>query len=69
MKLKRVGAVHCEVGAGPLWDVMDPSLYFVDVTQALLWRYDRGRETFAKWKMQSMIGSLARGLSEPRYAG
>jgi sugar lactone lactonase YvrE len=38
---------------------MDQSLYFVDVTQALLWRYDPARETFAKWKMQSMIGSLA----------
>jgi sugar lactone lactonase YvrE len=59
MKLKRIGSVHCEVGEGPLWDVMDQSLYFVDATAAVLWRYDPGRETFAKWKMQSMIGALA----------
>src|SRR5690242_20076016 len=59
MKLKRIGTVHCDVGEGPLWDVMDQSLYFVDVTAAVLWRYDPARETFAKWKMQSMIGSLA----------
>jgi L-arabinonolactonase len=59
MKLKRIGTVHCDVGASPLWDVMDQSLYFVDVTAAVLWRYDPARETFAKWKMQSMIGSLA----------
>jgi L-arabinonolactonase len=59
MKLKRIGTVHCDLGEGPLWDVMDQSLYFVDLTAALLWRYDPARETFMKWKMQSMIGSLA----------
>jgi sugar lactone lactonase YvrE len=59
MKLKRIGTVHCDVGEGPLWDAMDQSLYFVDVTAAVLWRYDPARETFARWKMQSMIGSLA----------
>ena len=59
MKLKRIGTVHCDVGEGPLWDVVDQSLYFVDLSAALLWRYDPSRETFAKWKMQSMIGALA----------
>lgn len=59
MKVRRVGTVHCDVGEGPLWDAMDQCLYFVDVTAALLWRYDPARETFARWKMQSQIGSLA----------
>jgi sugar lactone lactonase YvrE len=59
MKLKRIGTVHCDVGEGPLWDVMDQSLYFVDATAAVLWRYDPARETFARWKMQSLIGALA----------
>jgi L-arabinonolactonase len=59
MKLRRVGTVHCVVGAGPVWDVLDQLLYFVDLTSGLLWRYDPARETFAKWKMQSPIGSLA----------
>ncbi len=59
MKVRRIGTVHCALGAGPVWDVVDQSLYFVDLTGALLWRYEPGRETFAKWKMQSPIGSLA----------
>lgn len=59
MKLRRVGTVHCTLGAGPVWDALDQLLYFVDLQGALLWRYDPARETFSKWKMQSPIGCLA----------
>ena len=78
MKLRRIGTVHCDVGEGPLWDVIDQSLYFVDLTAGLLWRYDPTHETFSKWKMQSMIGSLVLRegggavvalLAEPRFDG
>ena len=59
MKLRRIGTIHCEVGEGPLWDVLDQALYFVDVTAQLLWRYEPQGGNFTKWKMPSMIGSLA----------
>ncbi len=59
MKLRRIGTLHCNVGEGPLWDVLDQALYFVDLTAALLWRYEPAGGNFTKWKMPSMIGSLA----------
>jgi sugar lactone lactonase YvrE len=59
MKLRRIGTIHCDVGEGPLWDVLDQALYFVDVTAQLLWRYEPQGGNFTKWKMPSMIGSLA----------
>ncbi len=59
MKMRRIGTIRCTVGEGPLWDVLDQALYFVDVTEQLLWRYEPQGGNFTKWKMPSMIGSLA----------
>ena len=59
MDLRRVGTVHCNVGEGPVWDVAEQALYFVDLTSALLWRYSPASGAFVKWKMPSMIGSFA----------
>ena len=59
MKTRRIGTIRCSVGEGPVWDVLDQALYFVDVTAQLLWRYEPQGGNFTKWKMPSMIGSLA----------
>ncbi|HEV7714763.1 MAG TPA: SMP-30/gluconolactonase/LRE family protein [Steroidobacteraceae bacterium] len=59
MHIQRLGSVHCHVGEGPVWDTAEQALYFVDITQKLLWRYEPSSERFKTWQMPSMIGSLA----------
>ena len=59
MKVRRVGAVRCTVGEGPLWDVAEQALYFVDLVEAKLWRHDPATASFAQWQLPSMTGSIA----------
>ena len=35
---------HCELGENPLWNAHDASLYWTDVPQGRLHRYDSARQ-------------------------
>lgn len=59
MKIERIGTQRCKVGEGPLWDVAEQALYFVDLLDGVLWRHDPGSGEFKRWQMPSGIGSLA----------
>lgn len=59
VEIRRIGAVRCTVGEGPVWDVAGQALYFVDLLARRLWRYDPGVGDFAHWEMPGMIGSMA----------
>ena len=59
MDIERVGDIHCSLGEGPVWDVSEQALYFTDMTQARLWRYDPATAQFRDWKTPGLIGSFA----------
>lgn len=59
MNITRVGSVRCKVGEGPLWDVTEQALYFIDLLGCRVWRYRPASGLFSDWKVPSMIGSLA----------
>jgi sugar lactone lactonase YvrE len=59
VEITRVGQVRCTVGEGPVWDVAEQALYFVDLLGRRLWRYDAGAGDISGWDMPGMIGSLA----------
>ena len=59
MKIKRLGDVHCLVGEGPLWDVAEQALYFIDLLGKILWRYDPVTAVFTRWDAPEIIGSHA----------
>lgn len=59
MRIRRLGDVHCTVGEGPLWDVAEQALYFIDLLGKKLWRYDPANRTFVHWDMPEVIGSHA----------
>jgi L-arabinonolactonase len=59
MNITRVGSVQCKVGEGPLWDVTEQALYFIDLLDCRVWRYRPASGLFRNWKVPSMIGSMA----------
>ena len=58
-KITRIGTVRCTVGEGPVWDIAEQALYFVDLLGRRLWRYEPGAQAMDHWDMPGMIGSMA----------
>jgi len=59
MKISRINTQHCKVGEGPLWDVAEQALYFIDIVGRALHRYDFASGETRSWHMPAVIGSLA----------
>ena len=58
-KITRIGEVRCMVGEGPVWDVAEQALYFVDLLGRRLWRHEPAAGSMDHWDMPGMIGSMA----------
>jgi sugar lactone lactonase YvrE len=59
MRIERVPTVHCMVGEGPVWDVAEQALYFIDIVGKAVHRYDPASERTQSWEVGQMIGSMA----------
>lgn len=59
MKIERVGNVRCKLGEGPVWDVREQALYFVDTLAGTLWRYEPDSAQFQSWQTPGLLGSIA----------
>ena len=59
VEITPLGSVRCKVGEGPLWDVAEQALYFIDLLSKKLWRHDPATGAFRDWDMPGMIGSMA----------
>jgi sugar lactone lactonase YvrE len=59
MKISRVDTAHCRVGEGPLWDVAEQALYFVDIVGRKVHRHDPATDKTRSWELPGLIGSMA----------
>jgi len=59
MKIERLPTVHCMVGEGPVWDIAERALYFIDIVGKAVHRYDPGTEQTRSWAVGQIIGSMA----------
>jgi sugar lactone lactonase YvrE len=59
MRISRVDTAHCLVGEGPLWDVADQALYFVDIVGRKVHRHDPITGATRSWELPGLIGSMA----------
>ncbi len=57
--MQRVGGQSDVLGEGPLWDVAEQALYWVDIRKPAIRRYDGGKRDVTSWSMPEMVGSLA----------
>jgi sugar lactone lactonase YvrE len=59
VKIERVPTVRCMVGEGPVWDVAEQALYFVDIVGKAVHRFDPATEATRSWDVGQIIGSMA----------
>jgi sugar lactone lactonase YvrE len=57
--IQRIGATSDILGEGPIWDVREQALYWVDIRKPAVQRYDWATRTVKSWSMPEMVGSLA----------
>jgi sugar lactone lactonase YvrE len=58
VKISRVRTAHCLVGEGPVWDVTEQSLYFLDIAGRIVHRYDPKTGTTRSWQTPQPVGAM-----------
>ncbi|HYM03607.1 MAG TPA: SMP-30/gluconolactonase/LRE family protein [Stellaceae bacterium] len=59
VEIHRIGATKDRLGEGPLWDVGEQALYWVDSLGAVLHRHHPASGAYRAWQLPGAIGSLA----------
>ena len=59
MKITRLELPRCSVGEGPVWDVAEQALYYIDILQKRVFRWDPASGEHRGWDVPAMIGSMA----------
>ncbi len=59
MKIHRLVAPRCLVGEGPVWDVAQQALYYVDIIGKKVHRHDPATGKSTSWEVPGVIGSMA----------
>jgi len=57
--IEKIGGVKNKLGEGPLWDVAEKALYWIDGSAPAIYRLDPKTNEIKSWKMPKPIGSLA----------
>ena len=59
MKITRLPLPRCSVGEGPVWDQAEQALYYIDILEKRVLRWDPASGDERSWEVPAMIGSMA----------
>ncbi len=59
MKITQVDTPRCIIGEGPVWDVAEQALYFIDILGKKVLRFDPANGETREWAVPDVIGSMA----------
>ena len=59
MRITRLELPRCSVGEGPVWDVAEQALYYIDILEQRVFRWDPASGERRSWGVPAMIGSMA----------
>jgi L-arabinonolactonase len=59
MKIRRLELPRCSVGEGPVWDVAEQALYYIDILEKRVFRWDPAGGDLRTWNVPDVIGSMA----------
>jgi len=59
MQITRLDLPKCQVGEGPVWDVAEQALYYIDILEKRVMRWDPASGDLRGWDVPDMIGSMA----------
>jgi sugar lactone lactonase YvrE len=59
MRITRLELPRCSVGEGPVWDQAEQALYYIDILEKRVLRWDPANGDQRSWDVPAMIGSMA----------
>ncbi|MGC1270377.1 MAG: SMP-30/gluconolactonase/LRE family protein [Croceibacterium sp.] len=59
MRITQADLPKCMVGEGPVWDVAEQALYYIDILAKQVFRWDPATGDLRQWAVPDMIGSMA----------
>lgn len=59
MRITLLDLPRCQVGEGPVWDVAEQALYYIDILEKKVFRWDPASGDLRTWAVPDMIGSMA----------
>lgn len=59
MKIRQIDTHRCTIGEGPVWDVAEQVLYFIDILGKTVLRFDPVSGETRCWDVPDVIGSMA----------
>ncbi|WP_442809059.1 SMP-30/gluconolactonase/LRE family protein [Trinickia soli] len=59
VSLERIGEMRCGVGECPIWHASEAALYWTDIVERTLWRWDASTDRTHAWTLPEMAGSFA----------
>lgn len=59
MRISRADLPKCKVGEGPVWDVAEQALYYIDILGKQVFRWDPASGDLKEWAVPQIIGSMA----------
>ncbi|MEO6386853.1 MAG: SMP-30/gluconolactonase/LRE family protein, partial [Croceibacterium sp.] len=57
--ITRATVPRCQVGEGPVWDVAEQALYYIDILGRKVFRWDPASNDHKAWDVPDIIGSMA----------
>jgi sugar lactone lactonase YvrE len=59
MLITKLDLPRCKVGEGPVWDVAEQALYYIDIVEKAVFRWDPASGDVKRWSVPDIIGSMA----------
>jgi sugar lactone lactonase YvrE len=59
MEITRLDLPKCQVGEGPVWDVAEQALYYIDILDKVVFRWDPASDDLKRWDLPDIVGSMA----------
>jgi len=59
MEITKLDLPKCQVGEGPVWDVAEQALYYIDILGRKVLRWDPASNDLKSWDVPDIIGSMA----------
>lgn len=59
MRITKLDLPRCSVGEGPVWDVAEQALFYIDILERKVLRWDPQSDARAQWTLPDIVGSMA----------
>ena len=59
MEITRLPLARCSVGEGPVWDEAEQALYYIDILEQRVMRWNPASGEQRSWSVPAMVGSMA----------